>query len=50
MLGFLILGFTGVIDLLGLGNLANGAHLGGLLAGMVCAIPVALSAKIRAKH
>jgi GlpG protein len=33
MLGFLALGFTGVLDLLGLGALANGAHLGGLLAG-----------------
>ena len=34
MLGYLVLGFTGVIDLLGLGSLANGAHLGGLLAGL----------------
>ena len=50
MLGFLILGFTGVIDLLGLGNLANGAHLGGLLAGIAFGIPVALSAKIKSKR
>ncbi len=35
MLGFLALGFTGVLDLLGLGALANGAHLGGLLAGAI---------------
>ena len=34
MLAYLILGFSGFIDLLGLGSLANGAHLGGLLAGM----------------
>ena len=34
MLLFLVLGFTGAIDLLGLGNLANGAHLGGLVAGV----------------
>ena len=35
MLIYLALGFTGAIDLLGLGNIANGAHLGGLLAGVV---------------
>ena len=35
MLGFLALGFTGLLDLLGLGALANGAHLGGLLAGAI---------------
>ena len=34
MLGYLVLGFTGAIDLWGLGSLANGAHLGGLLAGL----------------
>jgi len=37
MLAYLALGFSGLIDLLGLGSLANGAHLGGLLAGMVLA-------------
>lgn len=35
MLVFLVLGFIGAIDLLGLGSLANGAHLGGLLAGVL---------------
>ncbi|HIG42407.1 MAG: rhomboid family intramembrane serine protease [bacterium] len=35
MLGFLVIGFTGAFDLLGLGDLANGAHLGGLLAGLL---------------
>ncbi|MBD3648609.1 MAG: rhomboid family intramembrane serine protease [Pseudomonadales bacterium] len=34
MFVFLVIGFTGAIDLLGLGALANGAHLGGLLAGL----------------
>ena len=33
MLAYLVIGFTGVIDLLGLGSLANGAHLGGLIGG-----------------
>jgi GlpG protein len=37
MLVFLVIGFTGVFDSLGLGNLANGAHLGGLIAGVVTA-------------
>ena len=37
MLVFLIIGFTGAFDSLGLGNLANGAHLGGLIAGVVTA-------------
>jgi len=35
MLIYLALGFTGAIDLLGLGRLANGAHLGGLAGGLV---------------
>ncbi len=35
MLVYLVVGFTGAIDLLGLGELANGAHLGGLLGGLV---------------
>ena len=35
MLLYLVVGFTGAIDLLGLGSLANGAHLGGLLGGLV---------------
>jgi GlpG protein len=33
MLGFLALGFTGALDLLGIGTIANGAHLGGLIMG-----------------
>jgi GlpG protein len=35
MLVYLAVGFTGAIDLLGLGTLANGAHLGGLLGGVL---------------
>ncbi|MEX2488652.1 MAG: rhomboid family intramembrane serine protease [Pseudomonadales bacterium] len=35
---FLVVGFTGAIDLLGMGTLANGAHLGGLLAGLVVGV------------
>ena len=35
MLIYLAVGFTGAIDALGFGKLANGAHLGGLLAGFV---------------
>lgn len=34
MLVYLAIGFTGAIDLLGLGSIANGAHLGGLLGGL----------------
>jgi GlpG protein len=33
MLVFLVIGFTGAFDFLGLGKLANGAHLGGVIAG-----------------
>jgi GlpG protein len=35
MFVYLALGFTGAIDLLGLGSLANGAHLGGLIGGLL---------------
>lgn len=33
MLGFLVIGFSGLFDMLGLGSLANWGHLGGLVAG-----------------
>jgi GlpG protein len=33
MLLWLALGFSGLIDVLGFGSIANGAHLGGLVAG-----------------
>jgi len=35
MLIWLALGFSGFIDMLGFGSIANGAHLGGLIAGLV---------------
>ena len=35
MLIYLAVGFTGAIDLLGLGSIANGAHLGGMVAGVI---------------
>jgi|TARA_B100001964_G_C14225330_1_gene597333 GlpG protein len=38
MLVFLVIGFTGAFDLLGLGSLANGAHLGGLLGGCLTGV------------
>ncbi|MDG1001716.1 MAG: rhomboid family intramembrane serine protease [Pseudomonadales bacterium] len=42
MFVFLALGFFGVIDLLQLGSMANGAHLGGLLAGLLLGAAFAL--------
>jgi GlpG protein len=34
MLGWLVLGFVGVIDSIGFGAIANAAHLGGLISGL----------------
>ena len=45
MLVFLIVGFTGMFDLLGFGSLANGAHLGGLLAGLLVGACASLLAR-----
>jgi GlpG protein len=45
MLVYLGIGFTGAIDLLGMGNLANGAHLGGLIAGVVTGATAGLLAR-----
>jgi len=47
MLGFLVFGFSGLFDLLGLGNLANWAHLGGLLAGAGFGLLVVAGVKLR---
>ena len=47
MLIYLAVGFTGAIDALGLGKLANGAHLGGLLAGFVTGGVAALFYRFR---
>ena len=45
MLVFLVVGFTGFIDLLGMGSLANGAHLGGLLGGLLTGVVAGLLQK-----
>ena len=36
MLIWLILGFLGILNLFGFGNVANFAHLGGLVSGIIC--------------
>ena len=38
MIAWLVLGFIGVLSLFGLGNIANFAHLGGLIAGVIMAM------------
>jgi GlpG protein len=40
MLGWLLLGLTGFIDVLGFGSIANHAHVGGLLAGVMIALAI----------
>ncbi len=47
MLVYLALGFTGIIDLAGMGSIANGAHLGGLVAGLVTGGAAGLLVKTR---
>ncbi len=47
MLAYLLLGFTGVIDLAGLGKIANGSHLGGLVAGLATGSLAGLLARAR---
>ena len=37
MLAWLVLGFSGLLTAIGVGNMANMAHLGGLIAGLVLA-------------
>ena len=37
MFVFLVVGFTGILDSLGLGSIANGAHFGGMIGGMITA-------------
>ena len=38
---WLLIGFTDVLKLLGLGSIANGAHLGGLLVGLLTGVIIA---------
>ncbi len=49
MLAFLALGFTGAVDLLGFGSIANGAHLGGLVAGVIVGTIVTLVLRGKAR-
>ena len=49
MLVFLVLGFTGAIDLLGMGSLANGAHLGGLRGGLLTGVVAGLLQRLAAR-
>ena len=43
MIVWLILGFLGVLNLFGFGNIANYAHLGGLISGVIFAIMLKLT-------
>ena len=45
MISWLVLGFIGVLSLFGLGNIANFAHLGGLIAGVIMAMVVTIISK-----
>ena len=43
MIVWLILGFLGMLNLFGFGNVANYAHLGGLISGVIFAIMLRLT-------
>ena len=45
MLGWLVICVLGVIEVLGFGAIANAAHVGGLLAGLLLALPLAALAR-----
>ena len=45
MISWLVLGLIGVLSLFGLGNIANFAHLGGLIAGVIMALVVTIISK-----
>ena len=45
MLGWLVICELGVIEVLGFGAIANAAHVGGLLAGLLLALPLAALAR-----
>lgn len=48
MLGFMLLGFTGVVGFLLQAGVANGAHLGGLLAGLFSGGVAGIAARLKA--
>ena len=45
MIVWLILGFLGILNLFGFGNVANYAHLGGLISGIIFAMIARLIVK-----
>lgn len=49
MLVWLLVGLTGALSFLGLGAIANGAHFGGLIAGVICGAGIGLATRL-AKH
>ena len=49
MLVWLVLGFIGILDIFGFGNVANFAHLGGLIAGIIFYMIAKLFSGIRRK-
>ena len=44
---FLALGFSGLVDLLGIGKIANGAHLGGLTFGLLLGFLSGAASRVR---
>lgn len=50
MLGWLLLGLTGLIDVLGFGSIANQAHVGGLLAGVMIALAIRTVLSLQQKN
>ena len=47
MIAWMVLGFMGVLDLFGFGSVANYAHLGGLISGIVFAMIAKLTKTYR---
>lgn len=45
MLVYLVVGFTGALDIIAMGSIANGAHMGGLLGGMAVALVIGIPRK-----
>ena len=49
MLGWLLLGMSGLVDMLGFGSIANHAHVGGLLGGVTLAFLVRSAFALRSR-